>query len=120
ALDGVAGSIVRETQLQDALSKLEAAIGEEKASGIINALSARSTPDPSGTDSHSFFAEVGKSLGAVVVDEAHRSAAKGYRAILGWVSGLPHNPSIVGLTATPFRKGGVESDGTRQLSQLFG
>lgn len=120
ALDGVAGSIVRETQLQDALSKLEAAIGEEKASKIINALkTANVTAGGSATDSHSFFAEVGKTLGAVVIDEAHRSAAKGYRAILDWASGLPFKPSIIGLTATPFRSGGADSDETRQLSQLF-
>lgn len=120
ALDGVAGSIVRDTQLRDALTKFETTLGEENAARLRSILD-RTRPGASGspTDSHSFFVEVGKRLGAVIIDEAHRSAAKGYRAILDWAQGLPFKPSIVGLTATPFRSGGVDSEETRQLSQLF-
>jgi len=65
-------------------------------------------------------ADLRKSLGTLIVDEAHRAAAPSYREILrGLVTdGTP----VVGLTATPFRMEYNPKDqdaGTKELSQLF-
>jgi superfamily II DNA or RNA helicase len=60
--------------------------------------------------------------GLVVVDEAHRAAAPSYRRIIQSFASAPASPSIVGLTATPFRQEYAPNDpiaGTRELRELF-
>ena len=59
------------------------------------------------------------SLGLVIVDEAHRAAARSYRTIL---DALATEASCVGLTATPFRFEYIGDDpeaGTRELKEIF-
>jgi superfamily II DNA or RNA helicase len=59
------------------------------------------------------------SLGLVIVDEAHRAAARSYRTIL---DALAREASCVGLTATPFRFEYLGDDpeaGTRELKDIF-
>jgi superfamily II DNA or RNA helicase len=46
-------------------------------------------------------ADLRKSLGTLIVDEAHRAAASSYREILGNL--VTDGTQVVGLTATPFR-----------------
>ena len=65
-------------------------------------------------------ADLRKSLGTLIVDEAHRAAAPSYRNILRDLvtDGVP----VVGLTATPFRMEYNEKDqdaGTTELRNLF-
>jgi superfamily II DNA or RNA helicase len=60
-----------------------------------------------------------RALGLIIVDEAHRAAARSYRTILGQ---LATEASCVGLTATPFRFEYVGDDpeaGTRELKEIF-
>lgn len=60
--------------------------------------------------------------GLVVIDEAHRAAAPSYRWIIQSFVSAPAAPSIVGLTATPFRQEYSPNDpiaGTRELRELF-
>ena len=61
-----------------------------------------------------------KSLGTLIVDEAHRAAAPSYKTILDVLAagGVP----VIGLTATPFRMEYDPKDqdaGTKELSKLF-
>ena len=61
-----------------------------------------------------------KSLGTLVIDEAHRAAAPSYGKILDGL--LPEDVPVVGLTATPFRMEYNERDqdaGTSELRNLF-
>ena len=61
-------------------------------------------------------------VGMIVIDEAHRAAAPTYREIVKRFSKAEESPSIVGLTATPFRNEYVSDDpiaGTRELQELF-
>ena len=60
-----------------------------------------------------------EALGLIIVDEAHRAAARSYRTILDC---LGTGASCVGLTATPFRFEYVGDDpeaGTRELKEIF-
>lgn len=60
-----------------------------------------------------------EALGLVIVDEAHRAAARSYRTIL---NALAREASCVGLTATPFRFEYLGDDpeaGTRELKEVF-
>jgi len=60
-----------------------------------------------------------QALGLIIVDEAHRAAARSYRTIL---SALGTEASCVGLTATPFRFEYLGDDpeaGTRELKEIF-
>ncbi len=57
--------------------------------------------------------------GVIVVDEAHRAAAPTYRDIIQAFS-LSTTASVVGLTATPFRREYEDAhQGTRELRSLF-
>lgn len=57
--------------------------------------------------------------GLVVIDEAHRAAAPTYRQIIDAFAQATH-ASIVGLTATPFRREYIDRhEGTRELRTLF-
>lgn len=61
-------------------------------------------------------------VGMIVIDEAHRAAAPTYREIIKRFSKANESPSIVGLTATPFRNEYNSDDpiaGTRELQELF-
>jgi DNA repair protein RadD len=63
-----------------------------------------------------------KSLGVLLIDEAHRAAAPSYRRILRDLLPSEQAVSVAGLTATPFR---MEYDkdnpekGTRELVEIF-
>ena len=64
--------------------------------------------------------DIRKSLGTLVVDEAHRAAAPSYGKIFDEL--LPKEVPVVGLTATPFRMEYNERDqdaGTSELRNLF-
>ncbi len=66
--------------------------------------------------------ELGRATGLIVVDEAHRAAARSYREILNMLTELGHRVSVVGLTATPFRMEYLQEDpdqGTRELRDIF-
>src|SRR5690606_16186316 len=60
------------------------------------------------------------SVGAVVIDEAHRAAAPSYQQILSLFEGVG-NAAVIGLTATPFRTEYAEDPlkGTYALVKLF-
>ncbi len=65
-------------------------------------------------------ADLRKSLGSLIVDEAHRAAAPSYKTILDALAagGVP----VIGLTATPFRMEYNPKDqdaGTKELRELF-
>jgi len=69
---------------------------------------------------HTVVADLRKSLGTLIVDEAHRAAAPSYKTILDALAtgGVP----VIGLTATPFRMEYNPKDqdaGTKELSKLF-
>ncbi len=66
--------------------------------------------------------DLGAATGLILVDEAHRAAARSYREILNHFTELGHRVSVVGLTATPFRMEYLLDDaaqGTRELRDLF-
>lgn len=59
---------------------------------------------------------------ALIIDEAHRAAAPGYRRILAAFEAAGSSVSLVGLTATPFRGAFVNStdaSGTEELKAVF-
>jgi superfamily II DNA or RNA helicase len=62
-----------------------------------------------------------KSCSALIVDEAHTAITKGYTAILEWAGSHGRRKydrcPVIGLTATPFRGGVVE---TSRLASRFG
>jgi superfamily II DNA or RNA helicase len=60
------------------------------------------------------------SVGAVVIDEAHRAAAPSYQQILSLFEGVG-NAAVIGLTATPFRTEYADDGlaGTLHLARLF-
>lgn len=63
-----------------------------------------------------------KTLGLIVVDEAHRAAAPSYREIINALSKARSEAGVIGLTATPFRQEYSPNDptaGTRELRELF-
>ena len=63
-----------------------------------------------------------KTLGLIVVDEAHRAAAPSYREIINAFAKARSSVSVVGLTATPFRQEYSADDptaGTLELRELF-
>ncbi|MBN1509937.1 MAG: DEAD/DEAH box helicase [Sedimentisphaerales bacterium] len=63
-----------------------------------------------------------KSLGVLLIDEAHRAAAPSYRRILKDLPPSEHSVSVAGLTATPFRMEYDEDNpekGTRELVEIF-
>ncbi len=63
-----------------------------------------------------------KSLGVLLIDEAHRAAAPSYRRILRDLLPSEHPVSVAGLTATPFRMEYDNEDpeeGTRDLKEIF-
>lgn len=63
-----------------------------------------------------------KALGLVVIDEAHRAAARSYRLIISELIADRPQVTLIGLTATPFRKEYLEErpeDGTRELKDIF-
>jgi len=65
---------------------------------------------------------VRKSLGVLLIDEAHRAAASSYRRILRDLPPSEHSVSVAGLTATPFRMEYDNDDpeeGTRDLKEIF-
>ncbi len=65
---------------------------------------------------------VRKSLGVLLIDEAHRAAAPSYRRILRDLPPSEHSVSVAGLTATPFRMEYDEDNpeqGTRELVEIF-
>ena len=65
---------------------------------------------------------IANSTGLIVIDEAHRAAARSYREILSFMTDLGHHVSVVGLTATPFRMEYLQEDpeaGTRELKEIF-
>jgi DNA repair protein RadD len=75
--------------------------------------------DESGQDT---FLELASVTGLVVIDEAHRAAARSYREIVGTLSDLEASVSLAGLTATPFRMEYFHEDpeaGTRELREIF-
>ncbi len=60
--------------------------------------------------------------GLVVIDEAHRAAAKSYREIVEAFTNLSHPVSVVGMTATPFRMEYLRDNsdqGTVELREIF-
>lgn len=59
--------------------------------------------------------------GVIVIDEAHRSAAPTYKAIVDVAEKCNTDCSIVGLTATPYRKEYLEpaDKGTLELRKIF-
>jgi DNA repair protein RadD len=72
------------------------------------------------TQGRTVVADLRKSLGTLVIDEAHRAAAPTYKTILDALAhdGVP----VVGLTATPFRMEYDPKDqeaGTKELRKLF-
>ena len=74
--------------------------------------------DPS-PESVAFVNQLRRALGLVIVDEAHRAAARSYSTIL---QTLATDASCVGLTATPFRFEYLGDDpeaGTRELKAIF-
>jgi DNA repair protein RadD len=80
---------------------------------VVNAL------EDSDPESVAFVAQLRSALGLVIVDEAHRAAARSYRKIL---QTLATDASCVGLTATPFRFEYLGDDpeaGTRELREIF-
>jgi superfamily II DNA or RNA helicase len=63
-----------------------------------------------------------RSLGLLVIDEAHRAAAPSYRRVISGLLGEANPTPIVGLTATPFRMEYVGDDpeaGTVELREIF-
>ncbi len=69
-----------------------------------------------------FLERLDESLGLVLIDEAHRAAAPMYQRILGRITSSTSKPSVVGLTATPFRLEYAQDDpeaGTRELTAIF-
>ena len=61
-------------------------------------------------------------LRLIVIDEAHRAAARSYREVITKISQVNTGIRIVGLTATPFRdeyKHGDLTPGIIELSKLF-
>jgi superfamily II DNA or RNA helicase len=67
--------------------------------------------------------ELFDSLGLLVIDEAHRAAAKSYRDVLTALDRVGRPVSVVGLTATPYRMEYMTEDpeaGTRELREIFG
>lgn len=63
-----------------------------------------------------------RSLGLLVIDEAHRAAAPSYRRVISGLLGDDGDAPVVGLTATPFRMEYVEDDpeaGTKELRAIF-
>lgn len=70
----------------------------------------------------SALVELLDSLGLLVIDEAHRAAAKSYRDVLAALDRVGRPVSVVGLTATPYRMEYVTDDpeaGTRELREIF-
>lgn len=70
-------------------------------------------------ESIEFVKQLRVALGLVIVDEAHRAAARSYRQIL---ETFATEASCVGLTATPFRFEYLGDDpeaGTRELKEIF-
>lgn len=66
-----------------------------------------------------FVGRLRAALGLIIIDEAHRAAARSYRTIL---DSLATEASCVGLTATPFRFEYLGDDpeaGTRELKDIF-
>lgn len=69
-----------------------------------------------------FLEMLGGSLGLILIDEAHRAAAPTYRRVLDRLAKGEAPPSVVGLTATPFRMEYLQDDpegGTRELKEIF-
>ncbi len=63
-----------------------------------------------------------KALGLLIVDEAHRAAAKSYKHIMEFLLPRERRVSVAGLTATPFRMEYLGDDremGTRELKEIF-
>jgi len=63
-----------------------------------------------------------RSLGVLLIDEAHRAATASYRHILRDLLPSEHSVSVAGLTATPFRMEYDNDDpqeGTRDLKEIF-
>lgn len=63
-----------------------------------------------------------KSLGVLLIDEAHRAAAPSYRRILRDLLPSERHVPVAGLTATPFRMEYDKEDpekGTRELVDIF-
>lgn len=63
-----------------------------------------------------------RTLGLIVVDEAHRAAAPSYREIISALAMARSETRVIGLTATPFRQEYFLNDptaGTRELRELF-
>jgi superfamily II DNA or RNA helicase len=63
-----------------------------------------------------------KTLGLILVDEAHRAAAPSYRQIIATFRKALDDVRVIGLTATPFRQEYSADDpmaGTRELRELF-
>jgi superfamily II DNA or RNA helicase len=68
------------------------------------------------------ISELGTATGLIVIDEAHRAAARSYREILSVMTIVGQRVSVVGLTATPFRMEYLQEDseqGTRELREIF-
>jgi superfamily II DNA or RNA helicase len=61
------------------------------------------------------------SLGVLVVDEAHRAAARSYRTVIDGLVGRRPDVPVVGLTATPFRMEYADAPtaGTAELREVF-
>lgn len=118
ALDHVAEAFVARKKLKRILIKLgDEATWTVRQRQLADRRELRAISLAATAEAKKFFADIAGQLGAIVIDEAHRAAASGYKAILKWAAALPSRPSVVGLTATPFRSGG--DDATRELSRLF-
>lgn len=74
------------------------------------------------TDLSDELAVLRQSLGLIVIDEAHRAAARSYRQIITSLMPEQRSIALIGLTATPFRMEYLEErpeDGTRELKEIF-
>ena len=73
-------------------------------------------------DGQQVICNLSESTGLVVIDEAHRAAAKSYREIVDAFTNLSHPVSVVGMTATPFRMEYLRDNsdqGTVELREIF-
>jgi DNA repair protein RadD len=67
-----------------------------------------------------FVAAVAATVGAVVVDEAHRAGAPTYQSLLAAIRGMNTEASFIGLTATPYRTEYVDAkSGIEALQGVF-
>ncbi len=77
--------------------------------------------DHPGPNEREVLENIQASIGAIVIDEAHRAGAPSYRRIIEHFHQACATTPVIGLTATPFRytTSGGEREGVLVLKELF-